>query len=58
MMPSPLTMPSPRLLSMAAAAVLLPFGLGSLWRAAHLRELALDIDPFEIDLQLRDRNDD
>ena len=46
-----------RLLGLTAV-VLLPLGLGSLWRAAHLRDLALDIDPFEIDLQLRGRNDD
>ena len=48
---------SPRLVGFAAAALLLPFGLSSLWRAAHLRDLALDLDPFEIDLQLHDRND-
>ena len=61
---SPMTMTpttAPRLagwLGLAATAVLLPLGLGSLWRAAHLRDLALDLDPFEIDLQLHDRNDD
>ena len=54
---TPRSMLSPRLLGFAAAAVLVPFGLGSLWRAARFRDLALDLDPFEIDLQLRDRND-
>ena len=52
------SMNAPRIAGLLSTAVLLPFGLASLWRATHLHDLALDFDPFEIDLQLRDRNDD
>ncbi len=48
----------PRFAGLLSAAALLPFGLASLWRALRLSDLALDFDPFEIDLQLHDRNDD
>ena len=47
-----------RLSGLLSTAVLLPIGLISLWRTARLRGLELDFDPYEIDLQLHDRNDD
>ena len=47
-----------KIVGLAASAALLPLGLLSLWRAAELRDLQLDLDVWEIDLQLRDRNDD
>ena len=44
----------------AVAALLFPVSLGALlWRGAlHMSDVAVDVDPFEIDLQLTDRNDD
>lgn len=43
--------------ALSLAAV--PFSLGALlWtRSVRRRDLWLDVDPFEIDLQLHDRND-
>ncbi len=44
----------------AATLSALPIALGALvWHGLRVnREMWLDIDPFEIDLQLRERNDD
>lgn len=47
-------------LTKAVALASVPFALGSfVWRALSTsRDLEVDLDPFEIDLQLRERNDD
>ena len=43
----------------AVAGVLLPFSAAAfLWRnGLHATDLAFAVDPFEVDLQLHDRND-
>lgn len=55
-----MTMTRNALTASAVAAILFPVSLGALlWRSAlHLRDVAIDLDPFEVDLQLHDRNDE
>ena len=50
----------PRLLATAAVSVAaLPVALSAfLWRGRLLRRRFIELDPFEIDLQLTERNDD
>lgn len=51
---------SPRTLATAAVSLTaFPVALGALlWRGRLLRRRFIDIDPFEINLQLTERNDD
>lgn len=53
-------MTRPILAASAVAILLVPVSLGALlWRGAlRAHDVAFDVDPFEIDLQLHARNDD
>jgi hypothetical protein len=46
--------------STAVALATIPYAVGSfVWRALSLsHQMSVNIDPFEVDLQLRERNDD
>ncbi|WP_412068065.1 hypothetical protein [Rubrivirga sp. IMCC43871] len=48
-----------KLAATALTLATLPLTLGALLlRGRYAQQVALDLDPFEIDLQLHDRNDD
>ena len=53
-------MPSRTLTATAVSLAALPLAVGALvWHGLQVRrQFWVDIDPFEIDLQLHDRNDD